>query len=128
MELTNGEQRHSHLSPNTRNLLNHASTRFLVPHHFHRLPRHIDEPEKVNLHLRPDLFLGQTLEFTCEAIARIVDDDIDAAEFLEGCGEGIADGFVVCHVEIDEQGVAAGGAGEAELGAVAGGGNNMVVV
>ncbi|KAK3201241.1 hypothetical protein GRF29_185g249238 [Pseudopithomyces chartarum] len=71
-----------------------------------------------------DIFAG--FKGAGEAIPRVVHDDVDAVEFLHCGGEGLVDGILHCHVEVDEEAVGGGGVGEGELGGVAGGGYHVV--
>ena len=122
------EQRHTPLPADTRDLLNHPSGRVLLrAHALQRLTRDIEDAEEIDLHLRPDLLITVLLETAREAIPRVVDDDIDAAEVLDRGVEGGGDAGFVGDVEFEREVVfARGGVGEGELGGVAGGGDGSV--
>jgi hypothetical protein len=86
--------------------LDQAAARRLLAYRLHRLARHVDQAEVVDLHLLPDLLVGELFEATCEAVAGVVDDDDgDAGELFEGGVEGGFDGRlaeVVLEKERDE--------------------------
>jgi hypothetical protein len=104
------ERRHASLAPNARHLLDQAAARRLLvyrllAYRLYRLARHVDQAEVVDLHLLPDLLVGELFEATCEAVAGVVDDVVDAGELFEGGVEGGFDGRlaeVVLEKERDE--------------------------
>lgn len=77
-------------------------------------------------YLRADLFIAQALELAREAVAGVVDNNIDAAEVRESFGESGVDGGLFGHVAVDSEEIIFGGGGEGEGGGVAGGGDHFV--
>lgn len=86
------EQRHAALPADGRDLLDFAALRFLLAHRLERVPGHFEQAEEVDFHLFARLGLADGFEFAAEAVAGVVADDVDAAEVLEGGGEGLVDG------------------------------------
>lgn len=82
-------------------LLDQTTTRLLIPHDLHRLPCHGDQAKEVHVHLRLDLRIGQLFERPAQAIACIVDHDIDMTKYVYGRCEGQLDVAGVCYVELD---------------------------
>lgn len=97
------EERHADLSTDARHLLDETARGLLLAHDLHGFPRDGNEAEEVHVHLRLDLGVGQLLEWAAQAVAGVVDDDIDALEGGEGLGEGSVDicrlGDVECEGE-----------------------------
>ena len=97
--VVDAEGRHAALAANRCHLLDQAARGFLLAHGLHGFAGDVDEAEVVNFHLFADLVVGEFFEATGEAVAGVVDDDIDAVELFEGCGEGVIDGRFGGHVE-----------------------------
>jgi len=72
-------------------LLDQPSGRLLLAHGLESYTGDIDQAEKVDFHLGPDLLVTERLELAAEAVASIVDDDIDTSEMLDGRRKGIVD-------------------------------------
>ena len=62
-------------------------------------PRHVHHAKDVGIELPTDLFVGLRLEWPDEAIAGVVDQNIDLAKFLFGGSYGRFDGALVRDVE-----------------------------
>jgi len=73
------------LATDTGDLLDHTSRWLLFAHDIQRFLRHLDESEEVDFHLPSVLLLCELFKDTGEAVAGIVDDDIDTLE-LVNCG------------------------------------------
>lgn len=109
------------LPSNTRYLLYQTSTGLLLSHDFHSLLRDSHQSKEVHLHLCPNMLVFQLFKRPRQPVAGIVDDHIDALEFLKGLGEG---GFNVCgggHVQFEGKVVIGGGVAEGECGGIVGG-------
>lgn len=83
------EQRNTTLSTNGCNLLDQSSRGFVVlAHDLHRSSCALQQTEEVHLHLLAGLRFGHRFKLAAEAVASVVDDDIDAVEGFEGGVEG----------------------------------------
>jgi hypothetical protein len=110
-------------------LLNPASRRrVLVTHDVQRLAGHIDQAKVVDLHLRPDLLLGQALELAGQTVASVVDADVNSPELFESFLEGGIDGVLLGDIAVESEEVLLGGVVEAELAGVAGSGYDLVAI
>jgi hypothetical protein len=91
------------LATNTGNLLNQPTTGLLFPHDLHSLPRHLEQPREVDLHLCPDLLRREFFENSGEAISSISNDDIHAAELIESLLEDVLNITIVRYVQLQRQ-------------------------
>jgi hypothetical protein len=104
-----------------------------IAHRLHSFPGHVYQTEKVDLHLLADLVLGQSLERSAKSVARrrnlesaqiahalsngsfipcVVDDDVNALEFLHCSLEGFIDGVLLGDIKVDEKAVGVVGVGK----------------
>lgn len=91
------EQWNTALPTNGCDLLDQTSRRFVVlTHDLHRSSCALQQTEEVHLHLLTGLRFGHRFELAAEAIASVVDDDIDAVESFEGGVEGFVHGAGEC--------------------------------
>lgn len=96
-----------------------------LPKHPQHLPRQVNRAPEVRLHLAARAGVGDGLEIAHQAVAGVVDEDIDAAEFVHGGGDHGGDVGGRGHVEFELQDI--GAVGEvAEGGGLAGGGGDAV--
>ena len=93
------EEGNAALPTNRSDLLNHAAARLLLTHRLHGDARDVDQAEEVDVHLLADLVFLQLLEAARQAVAGVVDHQVDAAELVKRGFEGVFDGRFVCHVE-----------------------------
>lgn len=121
------ERRHAALAADGRDLLDAAAGRgVLLAHGLEGCARDVQKAVEIHVHLSPDLLIGQAFEFAREAVAGVVDDDVDAAEVCDGLGEGSLDGRLVGDVAVDSEEIVFGGGWEGEFRGVAGGGDDFV--
>jgi len=78
------ESGNTSLSSNASDLLDHASWGFLLTHHLHCFLGDFDEAKEVDFHLRSVLLLSELFEDSWETLSCVVDDDINALEFIDG--------------------------------------------
>lgn len=94
------EVRHTALATNTGDLLDQTTLRRLsIAEYLHGGPGDIDEAEEIDLELLPDLGLGVLLEAAGQAVAGVVDDDVDALELGQRLRERLLDRLLVRHVQ-----------------------------
>lgn len=94
------EQRHAALATDAGDVLDEPTLRRLtVAHDLHGGARDVDQAEEVDLHLLPDLLVGILLKAAREAVAGVVDDDVDALEFRQCRRKGLLDRLPVRHVQ-----------------------------
>lgn len=91
------EQRNTTLSTDRCDLLDKTSRGLVVlTHDLHRSSGALQQTEEVHLHLLAGLRFGHRFELAAEAIASVVDDDIDAVKGFEGGVEGFVHGAGRC--------------------------------
>jgi len=115
-----GETWNTSLTANRRDLLDQTTGRLLAAHRLKSHSRDINQTKEIDLHLCSDLLVAQRLELAGQAIAGVVDHDIDATKVLERGVEGFVDALLLCHVQVDGQQVVLCGVGEGKLRAAAG--------
>ena len=109
--VVHAEELHADLAPDGRHLLDESARRCVpVPHRRHRRPRHVQQPEEIHLHLRPDLRLAVLLEVARQPVPGVVDHDVDPAELGQRRLEGGRDGRRLRHVEREREEVRRAGA------------------
>ncbi len=123
-----GEHGHATLAADGGDLLDDAAGGLLFTHDLHGFAGDGDEAEEIDVHLLVDLGVFELFKGTAEAVAGVVDHDVDAAKLLEGGVEGGGDGGVVGDVEFDGKVVFLRGVFEGEGGGVAGGGDGDVAL
>lgn len=71
-----------------------AGWRVLLSHDLQSFSCDIDQAKEVDLHLCSNLLVVETLELAAQAIACVVDDDVDTSELLQSFLERSIDGSV----------------------------------
>jgi hypothetical protein len=104
------------------------TTSLELSHDLQRLPCDIDQAEEVDVHLLPELAVGERLEWSTQTVASVVHDNVDALELLDCSFESFVDRALVSHIEIDHQAVGVIGVVELQLRAVASCCNDMIAV